>query len=578
MSFTFNDYFSLLEDEDIQGSQLILFSDISTGIQLLQKHEALGCTKLFLADIIEADNPYLPMPEVLVPRLAEKIQSLEGRIVVSGIDAYLSLLHPDQNSQFVAAIKNLLDTTRLNAVFLMCSSELIQNYFKNPRYEDGLSVVRIKATGNSDEPCNLPSVKIVSDKWAPAGDVCTNYRDLLIRLNSILTVSPDGATQPEPFTILALRDLQHSQAGTGIKVSFCLELPDIAQQFYGLKEASFSLQTLEVLLPKCKQSNESALEWLERTFGKENINSGGDIFKRALELPDDSLWEAYLWMLRKTITPGTYAAKVLSGEITHDTLLKRIVVDTALEVLDETRNDPYKKRPDYAAQRAQTLQKLDYNFQALVDDFVNKTQSDPNALEFLNGKRDSEFCEIIRRTGKTDLIEGTAVAEAVKKLYPALGEYLWPHYGYGDKTLDDYFQDYRRLKFQNRITPEFVQRAFDATVPVSIENRDLLLNELLTDEQTGVLVVDGMGAEYYPLLLGLAKQNGLKIESSRVVSVNLPTTTEFNPLSRTPVFDTISIQLATTALINIKSSLLKKISAPRFMLLRRKYSSRFTRG
>jgi hypothetical protein len=51
--------------------------------------------------------------------------------------------------------------------------------------------------------------------------------------------------------------------------------------------------------------------------------------------------------------------------------------------------------------------------------------------------------------------------------------------------------------------------------------------DLKTDD-TALLVVDGMGAEYLPLLLALAKRRDMNVESFVVVSAKLPTSTEFN--------------------------------------------------
>jgi hypothetical protein len=53
--------------------------------------------------------------------------------------------------------------------------------------------------------------------------------------------------------------------------------------------------------------------------------------------------------------------------------------------------------------------------------------------------------------------------------------------------------------------------------------------DLKTDD-TALLVVDGMGAEYLPLLLALAKRRDMNVESFVVVSAKLPTSTDFNPI------------------------------------------------
>jgi len=98
---------------------------------------------------------------------------------------------------------------------------------------------------------------------------------------------------------------------------------------------------------------------------------------------------------------------------------------------------------------------------------------------------------------------------------------------YGTRDLTDYFMEYRQLKITNTVTDAFVKKAYEFVLPTSFPTRESLLSELRT-ENTALLVVDGMGAEYFPLLLAMARRHNMSIESSAVASVNLPTMTEFN--------------------------------------------------
>jgi hypothetical protein len=113
-------------------------------------------------------------------------------------------------------------------------------------------------------------------------------------------------------------------------------------------------------------------------------------------------------------------------------------------------------------------------------------------------------------------------------MYPALTDYLTDEYDYGNAMLTNYFRTYRRQKIANRTTSEFAQTAFSAVLPPSFALRDSVLQELSSDANTVLLVVDGMGAEYQPLLLSMAKRLGRNVQSATVAAVRLPSSTDYN--------------------------------------------------
>jgi hypothetical protein len=81
---------------------------------------------------------------------------------------------------------------------------------------------------------------------------------------------------------------------------------------------------------------------------------------------------------------------------------------------------------------------------------------------------------------------------------------------------------------RNTITAEFANTAFEFALPTAISLRDAMLQELSTDDDMALLLVDGMGAEYFPLIMAMAERMNMNVESAAVVTVRLPTSTEFN--------------------------------------------------
>jgi hypothetical protein len=63
-----------------------------------------------------------------------------------------------------------------------------------------------------------------------------------------------------------------------------------------------------------------------------------------------------------------------------------------------------------------------------------------------------------------------------------------------------------------------------------VQYRDALLQRHTAGENCNLLVVDAMGAEWLPMLLTLAKEQNLGVESVAVCKANLPTTTQFNTI------------------------------------------------
>jgi hypothetical protein len=502
MAYTFNDYCKL-KFSNPNAPRIIVYPNNTVAASLLNHHKSIGVAVVAVSDCIATDAISLPMPDMLLQNLDEKIQGQGKRVIVVGIDAYLSLLSESNVTAFLVALRGRIDDGRLNVVYLVSDRQNL--HLNNPKYEASLDIVKVSGDFEDIEP---PKVEIVSNKWVKSGNLI-DYHTLFKKLGDFL---------PTGNHTLTLNDLRSEQAGLGDNVSFVLDVRRVAERFYDIS-VNLNPATLELLLLKTKERSGTPERCLETEFGKMNITIRLAL-KRLLELPDDDLWAAHVWLLQKRLPTDTYLAKVLSSDVTHGNLLRKYVVDTAVAALND--NNITK----YAAERADALTGLPV--ESLIVEFIGQTKAIYSASEFLNCGTEAERIEIVRRLSKLDLMEG--LPEPFTRLYPAITDYLSNEFDYGTSDLNTYFKEYRKLKITNNITVSFAKKAYDFVFPVSFPSREALLADLRANNDVALLVVDGMGAEYLPFLLALARRRDINVRSSVIASAKLPASTMFNPI------------------------------------------------
>lgn len=507
MAYTLNEYYGVADSTDTRE---LIYSDNDTAAHLLSYYRQNGA-EIALWECVNANDSDLPMHNKLMEVLDEKINTANVRVIVTGIDAYLSLLSQQYVKAFLTALHQRVDAGKLNAVYLISCSHFDASMFMNPKYENSLQVVHIGSNGQHVEP---PIVNVVSQKWAQADNNPTSWRALLKSL---------GQFEATGKHTLVLDNYTSRQAGLSDSVSQLLDVSDVAKRYYGIP-STLPKDTLETLLQKLKEGNLKPLDYLKSQFGVENASTRLAL-KRLLELRNDRLWAAYIWFLKKVIDSGSYLSVVLSEVTTPDNLLRKYVCDTAISVLLDT------NAKNYADERAFAIKEIGCMADPLIIEFIVNIKQQTNEIvaQWLNCDVKEERIEIIHRVSEGDLTQG--LPKMWHNLYPLLADYLSDDYTYRSDELNAYFRDYRRLKIANCVTADFVKRAFDLVLPQTIAQRDSVLQELAADKNVALLVVDGMGAEYFPLILALADRKSLNVEFASVAAVRLPTSTKFNHIS-----------------------------------------------
>jgi hypothetical protein len=507
MPYTLNEYYEFTNSTD---TRVEVYSDNNTAAQLLAYHKQNNAFELRISDCINTDMLTLPMPDYIMQVLDEEAINTKKRIIITGIDAYLSLLNKQNVERFIIALYSRIDEGKLNVAYLISRNRFDGSKFLNPKFQNSLQVVHI---GNDHQPIQQSFVNIVSQKWVQQGNNPTDWKALLEAL---------GQFEPIGEYMLVLDKFDINQAGISDNILQLHDIYSVAEKYYKIT-SYLEKNVLESLILKCKESNIKPLDLLEKQFGFENTDKRYAV-KRLLELKNDELWSAYLWFLKKKIDSYSYLAVVLSKELTKDNLLRVYVCDIATTVLKDI------NAVNFANERALAVKEIGNVADASIIEFIGKTKMQANETIacWLNCHTKAEYIEIVRRVSESDLSNG--LPRIWHDLYPLLNDYLSDEYDYGSTDITNYFRDYRRLKIKNDVTEDFVKQALNFILPSDYVFRDAFLQELSSDNNTALLMVDGMGAEYFPLVLAMAKKNSLNIENAVISSVKLPSSTSFNSI------------------------------------------------
>ncbi len=114
----------------------------------------------------------------------------------------------------------------------------------------------------------------------------------------------------------------------------------------------------------------------------------------------------------------------------------------------------------------------------------------------------------------------------------------------GHNELKTYISEYRRSKIANEDSEYIKKYYMDGKsneeklyeLYYSLDKQDSLIDKRL-DKETDVYVIDGVGAEYVPVIVDLLSKCGYEVESCEYASAHLPTITEVNKwyLSKLPI-------------------------------------------
>jgi hypothetical protein len=482
-----------------------------------------GDVELCLSDLVR-ESAWLPMPDEVFGRVRDKMQmqTINGHaVVLLGMPGYLALLKDEHKRATIVAIREWVDgVIGREAVCLLRSDDgtglMLREVFANPRYRQGKQLNEIDAESvvseESGRIVGCTEVMLIGQDLTPfIPEACETFSKYL------------RYTEEHPNDSSARRIVVASEgrelAGLSAEVRQLIYIRDFVHLFYGVDDLRLSEDTLRWMCARGKEGSvRTLLETLRSLFFPE-----GGIEKCVLRVFDRHKGverEALMWLVKHVASKGSYLSCIVKQESVHVENFRSAYISGAAERLDDS--------GIFAGERRDAIRETDLSSSdSGIQQFITRCKGESSArvVPWLNCRTDAERAELLRRCS----VDGF-VSNAVKEVYQEAAMYLNTDLVFGNLALEEYFSEYRELKMASRVTPEFYEKAQQLVLPSSIQSRDSLVQQYSMDKGCALLVVDAMGAEWLPMLVSMARERNLGIDSIAVGEVHLPTSTIFNTI------------------------------------------------
>ena len=477
-----------------------------------------GDVELRLSDLVR-EGAWLPMPDEVFGRVRDAMteQDASGKaMVLLGMPGYLALLTDENKRTAIVALREWLDgAPGREAVCLLRSEDgtglILKDVFDNPRYRQGKQLIEI------DAEQVVPHFEVGRTEVTLVGDDLVSFiPDSYDTFQKYLQYTEEHPTDSYARQIVVASE-GRELAGLSAEVRQVVCLRDFSRVFYEVVDMELSEDALRWMCERGKEGSEKKLsETLKTLFFPE-----GGVKKRVLRVFDGRKGaerEAVLWLVKQVAPKGSYLECVARQEGVLVGNFRSAYVTGAAEWLDES--------VLYAGERRDAIHEADVRMSdADIRQFIARCagESTLRVAPWLNCGTDAERAELLRRCAVDGL-----VSNAVKDVYTEAAEYLYSNLIFDNVALGNYFREYRELKMADRVTPEFYERAQRVVPPSSVQSRDTMVQQYASDNGCALLVVDAMGAEWLPMLVALAQQRNIGVDSIAVGKAHLPTSTKFN--------------------------------------------------
>jgi len=504
---------------------------------LRRLYKERGGIELRLSELVE-ESAWLPMPDEVFERVRNAMTkpSMAGKpVVLLGLPGYLALLTDENKRAAVAALREWVDgRPGQDAACLLRSDDgtesILFDVLSNPRYRQGKQLIEIDAepivpgaestplarfTNASEEveaSAGRTEVTLVADDLASLiPEVCDTFQKYL------------QYTEDHPNDCSVRRIVVASEgrelAGLSAEVRQVVSLRDFALVFHEVSDPGLSEDALRWI---CERGKEDAGRPLSEAL-KALLFPEDGVAKRVLRVLDERQGaerEAVLWLVKQVAAAGSYLEYVAGQDGVAASNFRSAYVTAAAELLDSA--------PVYADERRDAIQEADVRMSdADIRQFITRCRCETTSrvAPWLNCETNAERAELLRRCA-----EDGVVSNAVKHVYPETAAYLNADPVFSDAALEGYFTEYRALKMAGRLTQDFLLKAARMSPPTSMQSRDTLLQRYASESGCALLVVDAMGAEWLPMLVALARERNIGVDSLAVGAAHLPTTTRFNSI------------------------------------------------
>jgi hypothetical protein len=521
-----NEYWEYVKNPlAVERAQVVVVPPGESWTALRRFYQDRGDVELRLSDLVQ-EGSWLPMPDEIFKRVRHAIiahNELGSNIVLLGVSGYLALLTKDNRHAVITALRKMLDDSLYcKALFLLrsddCTVSLLNSVFANPRYRQARQLIEIE---------NDPVIQyaIFCDN-----ETVDNSTEVMLVGDNLIHLIPEACDtfkkylryiEEHPFDYTVRRIVVASEgrelAGLNSDVRQVVNIRDFAHVFYGVNDEMLSENTL---LWICEQGLIAPENSLFEAL-KSHFFSQGDVEKNVLHVfnkQDKSKREPLLWILKQIARKGSYLEYIVNQKNIEANNFRTAYVVCAVNCLNNAES--------FALERRDAILNADVRLSgADIGIFIEQClgESISRVAPWLNCKTDIERAELLRRCA-----DDGVVFMAINDVYPEVKAYLSSEFVFDDQFIEDYFREYRKLKLTCRVTAEFSEKAKIVENVRSVQKRDTILQQYLSDKGCALLVVDAMSVDWIPMLVALAQQRNIGIEFVSVGEAHLPTSTRFN--------------------------------------------------
>lgn len=386
-----------------------------------------------------------------------------------------------------------------------------------------------------------------------------------------LSVSPEGkqvarVSTPEAFSlkiyskvfdealadqrpILGIKEWlltwQNIIAGSKKECSLITSLFHNSEQTYSPISTEIISDSFKYIIKKLKNSHRLRREWAEnedywlylfKNLG--NFTALEDVTKKILNIndfepikllaqysvmPDEDKWVMWLWY--KLEPDNSYCSYAIKEAINHKKIPESIV-HSIFKSEEGLKNKEWIKER-HAAIDAMKMELSKIDIEKIIKE-IEKLDSLDLKISLICTKNHKEKAFLIRTisrslNSKTDLSD---IIPLLEDRYPLLYHYMRDLDESFPSEVKDYFRWYKESKLRNLLPPEAAEKVQE----VNLEHFESRYSELkkLENEDAFFLWVDGMGAEWLPLLLYCIRKKTDNLLEAKLARAITPTETVFN--------------------------------------------------
>ncbi len=518
---TLNEYYEYLRNPLAEAkARVVIVPSGESWTELRLFCQQRGCVELRLSDLV-LEDAWLPMPDEVFGRVRDAMttQADSGKtLLLLGMPGYLALLTYDNTRAAIIALREWVDdASGQDAVCFMRSDDytgsMLKDVFANPRYRQSKQLIEIQTEHAASQfEAGRTEVTLVGDDLASfIPEACDTFQRYLRYTEE----HPNDSSLRRIVIASEGREL----AGLRAEVRQIVSLRIFAQVFYDVADAQLTEEALRWMLERGKEGAGKTLSETLKTF----FFPEGEVVKDILRVFDGHSGrerEAVLWLVKHIAPKSSYLETVVSQEAVTIKNFRAAYINGAVRLLGNVSKHAEERR---CAIHQAVVRRSSADIRQFIAHCADESTS--RVAPWLNCGTDAELAELLRRCGMDGI-----VSNAVKDVYPEVAAYMNADIAYEDETVEAYFKEYRELKMTGRLTQAFYIKAGQAVHPSSIQYRDALVQRHASDNKCALLVVDAMGAEWMPMLVTLARQQNIGVNSIAIGEAHLPTSTVFNKI------------------------------------------------